>query len=130
MLAVPGAFKKGGGTRKGYSHLLASALSLRAGGSATILSRKCDILSLLKDDQIVHDNRLPVHCRHVASRGHRTAISVVMQTSLPLVCLPPVLKVPQKKSSVEKRAANYRDPKPRNPKLLEKNSKITPRTLT
>ena len=31
---------------------------------------------------------------------------------------------------VEKRPASYRDPKPRNPKLLEKNSKITPRAPT
>ena len=31
-----------------------------------------------------------------------------------------------KTSSVEKRPASYRDPKARNPKLLEKNSKMTP----
>ena len=40
--------------------MLAGTLSLRAVGLATVLSRKCDILSLLKDDQIVRDNRLPV----------------------------------------------------------------------
>ena len=31
---------------------------------------------------------------------------------------------------IAKRPASYRDPKPRNPKLLEKNSKITPRAPT
>ena len=51
---------KGGGTERGYSHLHASTLSLRAVGPATVLSHKYDILSLLKDDQNVRDNRLPV----------------------------------------------------------------------
>ena len=31
-------------------------------------------LLVLKDDQIVRDNRLPVHCRHLVSRRHRTVI--------------------------------------------------------
>ena len=31
-----------------------------------------------------------------------------------------------KESSLAKRLASYRDPKPRNPKILKKNSKITP----
>ena len=39
--------------------MLASTFSLRAVGPATLLSHKCDILSLLKDDQSVRDNRLP-----------------------------------------------------------------------
>ena len=34
------------------------------------------------------------------------------------------------RSRVEKRPARYRDPKPRNPKILEKNSKITSRAPT
>ena len=72
----------------GYSHLLASTLSLRAVGLATLLSHKCDILSLLKDDQIVRNNRVPVHCRQVASRRHHTVIPVATQMSLPPVCLP------------------------------------------
>ena len=49
-----------GGRRGGYSHLLASTLSLRAAEQATVLSHKCDIPSLLKDDQMARDNRLPV----------------------------------------------------------------------
>ena len=84
------AHLKEGNGKGGYSHLLASTLSLGAVGPATVLSHKCDILSLLKDDLIVRDNRLPVHCRHLASRQHRTVIPVAMQMSLPLVCLPPV----------------------------------------
>ena len=68
--------------------MLASTLSLCAVGPATVLSHKCDILSLLKDDQNVRDNRLRVHCRHLASRRHRTAIPVATQMSLPPVCLP------------------------------------------
>ena len=74
--------------------MLASTLSLRAVGPATILSHKCDILSLLKNHQIVRDNRLPVLCRHLASRRHRTAIPVATQMSLPPVCLPPGLNAP------------------------------------
>ena len=70
------------------AHLLASAVSLRAVGPATVLSHKCDILSLLKEDQIVRDNRLPVHSRHLAPRRHRTAIPVATQMSLPPVRLP------------------------------------------
>ena len=68
----------------------ASTLSLRAVGPATVLSHKCDILSLLKDDQIVRDSRLPVHCQNLTSRRHRTAIPVATQMSSPPVCLPPV----------------------------------------
>ena len=64
-------------------HLLASTLSLRAVGPATVLSHKCDILSLLKDNQIMRDNRVPVHCWHLASRRHHTAIPVATQMSLP-----------------------------------------------
>ena len=74
--------------------MLASALFLRAVGPATVLPHKCDILSLLKDDQIVRDNCLPVHCRHLASRRHRTAIPVATQMSLPAVCLPPFSTCP------------------------------------
>ena len=36
-------------------------LSLRVARLATVLSHKCDMNSLLKDDQIVRENRLPVH---------------------------------------------------------------------
>ena len=50
--------------------MLASTLSLRAVGPATVLSHKCDMLSLLKDDHIVRNNRFPVHCRHLR-RGDR-----------------------------------------------------------
>ena len=82
-----GTFKRGV-TERGYSHLLASALSLRAVGPATVLSQKCDMLPVLKDDQIVRDNRLPVHCRHLVSRRHRIVILVATQMSLPPVCLP------------------------------------------
>ena len=40
-----------GAQRKGaYSQVLASTLSLRAVRPATVLSHKCDILSLLKDE--------------------------------------------------------------------------------
>ena len=49
--------------------MLASTLSLCTVGPATVLSHKCD-LSLLKDDQIVRDNRLPVHCRHLAATSY------------------------------------------------------------
>ena len=49
------------------------------------------------EDQIVRDNRLPVHCRHLAPQRHRTVIPVATQMSLPLVCLPPVLiEVPKR----------------------------------
>ena len=41
--------------------MLASTWSLRAVGPATVLSHKCDVPSLLKDDTIVRDNRLSVH---------------------------------------------------------------------
>ena len=61
-----GTFIGGGSRKEGYLHLLVSTLSLRAAGPATILSHKCDIPSLLMDDQIARDNRLPVHCRHLA----------------------------------------------------------------
>ena len=44
--------------------------------------------SLLKDNQIVRDNRLPVHCRHLAPRRHHTVIPVATQMSLPPVCSP------------------------------------------
>ena len=70
-------------------------LSLRKVGPTTVLSHKCDILSLLQDDQIVHDNRLPVRCRHFASRHHHTVILVATQMSLPLVCSPPVQTCPK-----------------------------------
>ena len=59
--------------------MLAPILSLRAVGPATILSHKCDILSLSKDDQTARDNRLPVHCCYLASRRHRIAILVATQ---------------------------------------------------
>ena len=84
-----GTFKRGI-TERGVFALLASRLSLRAVGPATVLSHKCDTLPLLKDNQIVRDNRLPVQCRHLASRQHRTVILVATQMSLPSVCLPPV----------------------------------------
>ena len=45
-------------------------------------------LLLLKDDQIVRDKRLPVHCRHLESRRHPTAIPVATQMSLPLFTYP------------------------------------------
>ena len=56
-----------GGELKGrYSHVLASALCLRAVGPATVLSHKCDIPTLLKNDQITHLAviRLPRKCRY------------------------------------------------------------------
>ena len=68
--------------------MLASTLSFRAVGPATVLSHNCGIPSLLKDDQIARHNRLPVQCRHLASQRHRAAIPVATQMSLPLVCLP------------------------------------------
>ena len=64
--------------------MLASTLSLRAVGPATVLSHKCDILSLLKDDEIVRDNHLPVHCRHLASRRHHTVNVVTPLFAYPL----------------------------------------------
>ena len=51
---------KRGVTQRGYSHLLASTLSLRAAGPATILSHRCNIPFLLKDDHIARHNQLPV----------------------------------------------------------------------
>ena len=75
--------------------MLASTLSLRAVGPATVLSHKCNILSLLKDNKLGRDNRLPVHCRHLASRRHRTAIPVATPMSLNTPCLfTPCLNVP------------------------------------
>ena len=50
--------------------LLASTLSLRAVGPATVVSHTCDILSLLKDDQTVRDNRLP-SCQHIVGTSRR-----------------------------------------------------------
>ena len=82
------AHLKGGNGKGGYSHLLASALSLRAVGLATVLSHKCAIRSLLKDDQIARNNRLPVQCQHLALRRHRTVLPVATQMSLPPVLLP------------------------------------------
>ena len=43
--------------------MLATTLSLRTAGLATLLSHKCDIRALLKDDHIARDNCLPVHFR-------------------------------------------------------------------
>ena len=81
-----GTFKRGVTERGVFAPACQySTLSLRAVGPATVLSHKCDILSLLKDDHIVRDNSLPV-----ASRRNRTVIPVAMQMSLPLVCLPSV----------------------------------------
>ena len=62
--------------KRGTSYILKSL-------SANPLSatHKCVILSLLKDDQIVRDNRLPIHCRHLASRRYRTLIPVATQMS-------------------------------------------------
>ena len=79
-----------GGIGKGGIRMCLPVHCLSARSDRQLLSRKCDILSLLKDDQSVRDNRLPVHCRHLASRRHRTAIPVATQMSLPPVCLPPV----------------------------------------
>ena len=63
------------GLRKGgYSDLLASALSLHRAGLATVLLYRCDVPSVLKDDQIVRDNRLLVRCRRLRSLRHRTLI--------------------------------------------------------
>ena len=59
-------------------------------GPATVLSHKCDIPSLFKDDQIARENRLPVHCRRLRSLQHHIVIPVAKQMSLPRVCLPPV----------------------------------------
>ena len=87
---ISGRFKGGGLRKGGCSHLLASTLSVRAAGPSTILSHKCNILSLLNDDRIACNNRLPVHCRHLRSLRHRTVIPVATQMSLPHVCLPPV----------------------------------------
>ena len=55
---------------EGNSHLLVSTLSLGAARPATILSHTCDIPSLLKDDQLARDNRLPVRCRRLRSPQH------------------------------------------------------------
>ena len=62
-------------------------------GPATVLSHKCDILVV--DDQIVRDNRLPAHCRHLASRRHRTVIPVATPISLPPRLLTPCSNVPK-----------------------------------
>ena len=70
---------------------IVSPRALRAVRPATVLSHTCDILSLLKDDQIVRDNRLPVHCRHLVSRQHRTVIPVATQN---LKCRYPCLLTP------------------------------------
>ena len=68
--------------------MLDSTLSLRAVGPATVLSHKCDILSLLKDAQIGRENYLPVHCRHLPSWRHHIVIPVATQMSLPLFAYP------------------------------------------
>ena len=71
------------------SFSFASAVPLRVVRPTTVLPHKCDIPSLLKDDQIVHDNRLPVHCRRLWSLEHHIVIPVATQRLLPPVCLPP-----------------------------------------
>ena len=78
--------------------MLASTLPLCAVGPATVLSHKCDLLCLLKDDQIMRDNRLPVHCLHLASRRHRTAIPVA--TRYPPFAYP-CLNVPKRVSGTQ-----------------------------
>ena len=92
--------KKRANGKGGYSHLLASTLFLRAVGPATVLSHKCDIPSFWKDDQILRDNRLPVHCRRLESRRHRTVISVATQMS-PCLLTYPLFKCAQHKSVAE-----------------------------
>ena len=60
-----------------------------------VLSHKCDIPSLRKDDQSARDNRLPVHCRRFRSLRHCTVyILAATQTLLPSICLPPCLNQP------------------------------------
>ena len=86
---------KEGYRKGGCSHLLASALSLRTAGPARVLSHKCDIPSLLKDDQIARDNHLPARCRHLQSLRHGTVIPIAMQISLTPLCLPPVETCPK-----------------------------------
>ena len=49
-----------------------------------------DIPSLLKDNQVARDSRLPVNCWPLQSLRHRTVILVATQMWLTLVCLLPV----------------------------------------
>ena len=70
------------------------------GGGGGVLHRVASTLRwgipcLLKNNQIARDNRLPVQCRYLRLRRHRTVILVVTQMLLPPVWLPPV-KPPQK----------------------------------
>ena len=74
-------------TERGYSHLLASTLPL----CAAVLSHKCDIPSLLKDDQSTR--MIACQYRRLRSLRDRTVIPVV-EKILILVCLPPVWTCP------------------------------------
>ena len=65
----------------GYLHLLASTLSLRA--VATVLSHKCDIPSLMKDDQIARDNRR-FACQYSVGTSRR--IDIVLRSRSPRKC--------------------------------------------
>ena len=74
------------------STLLASALPLRVVGPATVLSHKCDILSLLKEDQIAHDNRLgggygPDHLRVVSPGKRPRDLSTSCSASFRFICV-------------------------------------------
>ena len=68
---VSGRFARGV-TERGVFAFVANTLSLSAAGLATVLSHKCDIPSMLKDDQIARDNRLPVHCRRLRLLRHHS----------------------------------------------------------
>ena len=87
-----------GGNGKGGIRIYLPVHCLSARSDRQPDSHKCDILALLKDDQIVRDNCLPVHCRHVACRG-----DIVLWSRSPRKCryplfaylLTPCLNVPK-----------------------------------
>ena len=78
-----------GGNGKGGIHICLPVHCLSA--AAVLQSHTCDIPSLLKDDQLARDNRLPLQCRRLRSSRHCIVIPVATQMSIPLVCLPPVV---------------------------------------
>ena len=81
-----------GGNGKGYSQLLASMLPLCTARLATILSHKCSIPSLLKDDQIAHDNRLPttIACQCTVC----SCCNIVLSSWSPCRCRCPLFAYP------------------------------------
>ena len=81
------------GFKRGYLHLVAGTLSLRAFGPATIQSHKCDIHSFLKHDQSCARQSLAgtLLARSVAASSYsHPSDPVATRMSLPLVCLAPV----------------------------------------